>query len=185
MSRASADSPRECVRAGRKEWGIGDERWALEEMEMEPADDSRMSPKKPSRFVGCSPCVCGLSPGAGEWEREWAGARGVASPCDEDRRRSGVRMMLFRPRPAGWSGKRETEWDSLLFSETVGVAEISRTCADRPAIFAGYFAARGSTTSCALPFDAHITIYPASYHRTSLLIWGYPCLIFFYILYFI
>lgn len=135
-----------------------------------------MSPKKPSRFVGCSPCVCGLSPGAGEWERVWAGARGVASPWDEDRRRSGVRMVLFRPRAEAGSGTRVLERDSLLFSETVGVAEISRTCADRPAIFAGYFAASGSTTSRVPPFSAHVTIYPAPYHRTSLPFWIYPCL---------
>lgn len=45
---------------------MGDERWALDEIEMEPAEESRMSPKKPSRLVGWSPCVCGLSAGAGE-----------------------------------------------------------------------------------------------------------------------
>lgn len=145
---------------------MGDERWALEEMEMEPAEESRMSPKKPRRLVGCSPCVCGLSPGAG-----WAGARGVASPWDEDRRRSGVRMAWFRPRAEAGSGPSVLARDSLLFSETVGVAEISRTCADRPAIFAAYFAASGSTTSRALPFGAHISIYPAPYPRTSFSFW--------------
>lgn len=85
-------------------------------------------------------------------------------------------MVLFRPRAEAGSGTRVLERDSLLFSETVGVAEISRTCADRPAIFAGYFAASGSTTSRALPFSAHVSIYPAPYHRTPLPFWRYLCL---------
>ncbi|TFK82552.1 hypothetical protein K466DRAFT_590419 [Polyporus arcularius HHB13444] len=52
--------------------------------------------------------------GEGEWEADERG-RGVASPCEDDRRRSGPRASV----------------------------EIRRTCADRPAMRAVYKAGSG------------------------------------------
>ena len=105
---------------------MGEERWAEEATEMEPAEERRMSPRKPRRFDGWSPpgmvFVCWLL--FELWwlllllsgERECGGARGVASPWDDERRRSGVRIGIVpTPRPRSrsrWMAVRKS-WSSL------------------------------------------------------------------------